>query len=77
MVVKMYQPEELSIDYTIHSNEDYTHTIHIGESLTIAYNEPNANINIEFSFGSLEEMESVAKTMLMAVKSARELAKQW
>lgn len=73
----MYKPEELSFDYTIHSGEGYTHTIHIDETLSVAYNEPNANIHVELTFGSLEEMESVAKTMLLAVKSAREISEHW
>lgn len=72
----MYQPEELSIDYTIHSDEDYSHVVHIGETMSVAYSEPIANIYAKVTFGSLEEMESVAKSMLLAVKSARELAEQ-
>ena len=50
-------------------NEDYSYDVIVcRDELAIVYVEPNLDHGVRMSFGSIQEMEAVAKAMLRAVK---------
>lgn len=55
---------------TLYADQDYMYHVSIGEEFELLYEETNgvARRNNKFTFGSLEEMKTVAEAMLKAIK---------
>lgn len=62
-------PNYLTTKLTVHS-DGYQYDVELGEELSLTYFEPPNKASI--TFGSIEEMEAVAKAMLKAVKFHKE-----
>jgi hypothetical protein len=66
---------ELGTKLTVYADESYSYEAKVSESeLMLTYCEEDREESY-ISFGSLDEMESVARAMLLAVSTAREAAK--
>lgn len=67
---------ETGVTLEVYADLDYFYEIHVGGEYTLTYKEKHADKlgdKVYVGFGSLEEMEAVAKAMLRAVKTAREM----
>ena len=67
---------ETSITISIHPDEDYHFEVHAGDVIKVEYIEHSqinngAERRFDIAFGSLEEMEAVAKAMLRVVAQSR------
>jgi hypothetical protein len=63
---------ETGITLTVYADADYWYEVDIAEELTLTYKERGREVDIRLGFGSLDEMEAVARAMLKAVKLAKE-----
>ena len=63
---------ETGITLTVYADRDYFYEVDIAEELSLTYKEIDRKDDIRLDFGSLDEMEAVAKAMLKAVKLAKE-----
>ena len=66
---------ETGITLTVYCELDYKYEISYDEILHITYVEPRESddYRIDLSFGSIEEMEAVAKAMLKVAQLKREM----
>lgn len=67
---------QTGVTLDVYADLDYFYEIRVGEEYTLTYKETRSDQldrKVYVGFGSLEEMEAVAKAMLRAVKTAREM----
>lgn len=66
---------ETTISIEIYPDQAYNYRVNVAEDeLQLEYKETGENpLSSYISFGSLSEMEAVARAMLRAVKNAREM----
>lgn len=68
----MSNPIETGFTFTVYADYDYKYTVVMEDTYTVNYKE-NDREEISIGFGSIEEMEAVARSMLKAVEVKREL----
>jgi len=74
--MKLELSRNLSIELGVRCDLDYHYKVILSESYELVYTENDGRISSNIGFGSLDEMESVARAMLKAVQMAREIDKE-
>ena len=62
---------ETGVEVTVYTDEDYKFVVYASDQLGVSYVEDGRDNPIDIGFGSLEEMEAVARAMLKVVEFAR------
>lgn len=63
---------ETSITVSVYVDPDYHYEVSAGDMLEVIYVENNTNHKTAISFGSVDEMEEVAKAILKVVALSKE-----
>lgn len=62
---------ETGVTLSVYADHDYRFDVEVSDEFSVVYVE-NGKEGSRVSFGSLDEMEAVAKAMLKAIKLAKE-----
>ena len=63
---------ETGITLTVYADVDYRYEVNVADEIDLTYKEDGRDRDLRIGFGSLDEMEAVARAMLNAVKLARD-----
>lgn len=62
---------ETGVEVTLYADPDYKFVVFASDQLGVSYVEDGRDSPVDIGFGSLEEMEAVARAMLKVVEFSR------